>query len=108
MIPSFNLQATVKFFTEILGFFAVMDTPEYGVVMKDNLTIHLLRAGENIGEMECYLEVDDIDGLWAEIQQKLQGIRVKAPFNREYGMREFHIAIPHTHTLLFVGQTIKL
>lgn len=68
--------------------------------------IHILNAGENIGEMEFYLEVDEIDNLYDTIKDKLTGLKVKPPFDRDYGMREFHIIIPHTKTLMFVGQEL--
>ncbi|MDB5131041.1 MAG: Glyoxalase-like domain protein [Mucilaginibacter sp.] len=68
--------------------------------------IHILNAGD-IGEMEFYLEVQGIDDLWNNIKGKLAGIKTREPFDREYGMREFHIIIPHTKTLMFVGQGIN-
>ena len=74
---------------------------------KGNQTIHILNSGTNIGQMEFYLEVDDIDSLWDTIKNKLEGIKVKAPFDREYGMREFHVVVPHTETLMFIGQWLE-
>jgi len=71
------------------------------------MTIHILNAGQDIGEMEFYLEVDELDSLWHSIENKLTGIRKREPFDREYGMREFHLDIPFTKTLLYVGQVIK-
>jgi catechol 2,3-dioxygenase-like lactoylglutathione lyase family enzyme len=107
MIPSYNLEGTTTFFKDILGFKQEMDTPTYAVLSKDGLTIHLLRAGEDIGQMEFYLEVDDVDVVWSSVKSRLEGIKVKEPFDRDYGMREIHIAVPHTETLLFVGSEIK-
>lgn len=104
MIPSFNMAETARFFREVLGFAAVMDTPGYAIYQKDNLSVHILPAGKDIGQMEFYLEVDNVDGLWASIQGKVQGLKVRAPFDRDYGMRELHIEVPHTNTLLFIGQ----
>ena len=106
MIPSYNMKETAAFFIDLLGFGKIMYNDGYIVLQKDNLTIHLLNAGD-IGEMEFYLEVDDIDGLWETIKDKLVGIKVREPFDREYGMRELHIIVPHTKTLLFIGQAIK-
>ena len=57
--------------------------------------------------MEFYLVVDDVDAVWSSIKDKLGSMKVKEPFNQEYGMREIHIGIPHTNTLLFIGQEIK-
>ncbi|WP_118974790.1 VOC family protein [Taibaiella koreensis] len=107
MIPSFNLEGTGLFFKDILGFSPVMDTASYAIYKKDNLTIHLLGAGQDIGQMEFYLEVDDVDALWQMVNDKVQHLQVKAPFDRDYGMREIHIAVPHTNTLLFIGQMLQ-
>ncbi len=107
MIPSYDLEETGHFFNNVLGFSPVMNTIEYAIYQKDNLTIHLLRAGNDIGQMEFYLEVDDVDGLWASIKDKVKGQNAREPFNREYGMREIHIAVPQTKTLLFVGQELQ-
>ena len=107
MVPSFDIKGTVSFFTIILGFKIARDDNDYSIVYKDNLTVHILRAGEDIGQMEFYLEVDDVDGVWSSIKDKLEGIKVREPFNQDYGMREIHIGIPHTNTLLFIGQEKK-
>jgi catechol 2,3-dioxygenase-like lactoylglutathione lyase family enzyme len=107
MIPSYNIEGTATFFKDLLGFKQEMDTPTYAILSKDGLTIHLLRAGEDIGQIEFYLEVDDVNVVWNFIKNKLEGIKVKEPFDRDYGMREMHIAVPYTNTLLFVGSEIK-
>ena len=106
MIPSLKVRETTLFFVDLFGFDILMDG-DYSIVKKDGHLIHILRAGPDIGEMEFYLEVDDVDGVWDSIQNKLSNATVKPPFNREYGMREFHIIIPNTKTLMFVGQVIK-
>lgn len=103
MIPSFNLKETFRFFIEILAFTPVLDTETYGILQKNNLTIHLLNAGEDIGQMEFYIEVDNVDKLWNSIKEKVKGISEKEPFDREYGMREIHIAGPFTNSLLLIG-----
>lgn len=107
MIPSYNIRETASFFANLLGFQKSMDSDSYVILYKDSCTIHILNAGTGIGQMEFYLEVDAIDRLWDGIKDKLAGIKARAPFDREYGMREFHIGVPHTETLLFVGQEIK-
>jgi hypothetical protein len=107
MIPSYQIRKTADFFKDILNFTIVRDEDSYVILVKDNLTIHLLNAREDIGEMEFYLEVDDVDSLWDVAKDKLAGIKVKPPFDREYGMREMHIIIPYTKTLLFIGQVIS-
>ena len=56
--------------------------------------------------MEFYLVVDDIEKVWNNMKHKLEGMTVKEPFDREYGMREVHVIIPETKTLMFIGQEI--
>ena len=107
MIPSYNLTETANFFKELFSFKAAREEAGYAILYKDNQTIHILNAGPDIGEMEFYLEVVGLDELWDTIKDKLSGIKTRAPFDREYGMREFHIIIPHTKTLMFVGQVLK-
>ena len=106
MIPSYNIAETMAFFTGYLKFSVIRSADDYVILCKDQSTVHLLRAGDDIGEMDCYLEADNVDAIWKDLQSA--GIeKIKAPFNREYGMREIHLVIPQTKTLLFIGQVIK-
>lgn len=107
MVPSFNIKETVSFFTDMLDFKIGRNDSTYSIVYKDNLTVHILRAGKDIGQMEFYLEVDDADAIWNSIKDKTEGLKVRAPFDREYGMRELHVGVPFTNALLFIGQIIK-
>jgi hypothetical protein len=107
MIPSFNIRETADFFERVMDFKIVRDDETYIILIKDQCTVHLLNAGRDIGQMEFYLEVDDIESLWQTMKDKIKGLKVKEPFDREYGMREIHIGIPSTNTLLFIGQEIK-
>ena len=70
MIPSFDIEETVMFFKDVLNFKMARDDGSYAILHKDNLTIHILQAGTDIGEMEFYLEVDDVEGLWRSIKTK--------------------------------------
>lgn len=106
MIPSFNLGLTANFFINVLGFTTVLNYDSYKILVKDHISVHLLSAGENIGQMEFYLEVDNADVLWNSIKDKVIGLKVKPPFDQDYGMREIHIGIPETNTLMFIGSSI--
>ncbi len=106
MIPSFDIAKTASFFIDLLGFEILRDDKTYVILQKDNLSIHILKAGTDVGEMEFYLEVNDLQSIWNHIKDNLDGIKFKEPFNQTYGMREMHIIIPMTKTLLFIGQII--
>ncbi|MBS1976663.1 MAG: hypothetical protein JST46_04800 [Bacteroidetes bacterium] len=107
MVPSYNIPGTVAFFTSLLDFKIVRDDKTYVILMKDQVTVHILRAGMDIGQMEFYLEVDDVEKVWQQMQPGLSGLKVRAPFDRDYGMREIHVQIPETNTLMFIGQMIR-
>lgn len=106
IIPSYDMQKTVAFFLNLLDFKVFRDDQTYFILHKDNLTVHVVRAGDDVGEMAAYLVVDDIEGIWNNMKDKVQGMKVKGPFDREYGMREIHIIVPETKTLLFIGQQV--
>ena len=107
MIPSYDIPKTVSFFTELLDFKITRDHGTYVILYKNQTTIHIQRAGEDIGEMSFYMDVDDIEKVWENMKDKLQGIKFKAPFDQEYGMREIHVIVPETKTLMFIGQVIE-
>ena len=107
MIPSYNLEKTVSFFLDLLDFKIGRDDKTYFILYKDNLTVHIQRAGSDIGEMSFYLNVDDIEKVWHGMKDKLGDIKVKEPFDQEYGMREIHVIVPETKTLMFIGQEIS-
>lgn len=106
MVPSRNLDTTAQFFQDLLGFKLVYSSPTYRICEKDGLTVHLLPAGENVGQMEFYLEVDDVNAIWESIQDKISHLKHRAPIDQEYKMREVHIEIPETNALLFIGQAL--
>jgi len=58
-IPSFDIQKTVSFFTDVLHFKIGRVNQMYVILYKDNCSLHLLQASSDIGEMEFYFEVDD-------------------------------------------------
>lgn len=108
MIPSYELAGTGQFFVEVLGFAYEMNTAEYVILSKDGHTVHIQRAGTAIGQMSVYLEITEgLDALWQSIQPHVHELHVRPPFDQPYGMREMHIAVPHTNTLLFIGQEIR-
>ncbi len=61
MIPSYEVEKTARFFTSLLGFRIARDESNYKILSRDDLTIHIMNAGTDIGQMEFYLEVDQRD-----------------------------------------------
>lgn len=60
----------------------------------------------NGGEQSCYICVENINGLYAELKPRLDLLadgRVKPPFDQPYGQREFHV-IDEDGLLIFFGE----
>lgn len=106
IVASTSLEDSVRFLEQALGFKLVYSSDTYRICEKDGLTFHLQRAGDSVGECAVYLEVDDLHAAWEQVKPYLAGTRVQEPIEQPYRMREFHVDVPHTNCLLFVGQSI--
>ena len=105
MVPSRDLLKTANFLVRALGFELSFESASYLVLTRGGYNLHLCQAGEQIGQMSIYLEVDDLDATWQTFTTAdTDAVRVREPFQQDYGMREFHTDLPHTETLLFVGE----
>jgi hypothetical protein len=61
MIPSYNIKETAAFFSDILNFAFFMNEANYVIMVKDDLMIHILNAGD-IGEMEFIWRLTTLTG----------------------------------------------
>lgn len=106
MLPALDLAATQTFYGA-LGFATVLSLPEYLIVARDGAELHFWPcADRNVAEnTSCYLRSPDVDALHAAFLP-VPGLRMRAPENRPWGMREFYIWDP-SGTLLKFGQPIR-
>ena len=116
IVPVRDVEASVAFYVSVLGFekiFVASDrsTGEVGlgaarimfIACDDPATLAVTATN-----MSVYLQVTNIDGLWRQLQDRLNllpGRQVRAPFNQEYGMREFHVKDPDGF-LMFFGEAL--
>lgn len=109
MIPTGNMEGSLAFYAEVLGFEPLMRSPEYSIVRRDGQMIHLqLTASEEVlasvrKHTQMYVEVSGIDALWEHVQTFKDRFRTRDLFDQEYGMTEFHIVDPNG-CLVFVGE----
>jgi predicted enzyme related to lactoylglutathione lyase len=109
MLATADMEATLAFYKEVLGFTATMQSPEYSVVERNGQTIHFQKAAsEKVmdcvrGHTEIYIEVSGIETLWEHVKTFKDQYKMRDLFAREYGMTEFHISDPND-CLVFVGQ----
>ena len=109
MLVVANMDETLAFYREVLGFTVAMQSPEYSILERDGQTIHFQKAAsEQVmncvrGRTEIYIEVSDIHPLWDHVKTLKDRYRIRDLFDREYGMTEFHISDPND-CLVFVGE----
>ena len=109
MLAVANMEETLQFYREVLGFAPTMKSAEYSVVERDRQTIHFMKAAsEEVlncvrGHTEIYIEVSGIHSLWEHVKTFKERYKIRDLFDREYGMTEFHIADPN-ECLVFVGE----
>jgi catechol 2,3-dioxygenase-like lactoylglutathione lyase family enzyme len=112
MLVAANMEETLAFYLDVLGFTPTMKSPEYSIMERDGQTIHLQKAAcEEVmncvrGHTEIYIEVSGIHSLWEHVKTFKDRYRIRDLFDREYGMTEFHISDPNG-CLVFVGQPVS-
>jgi len=109
MLATDNMEETILFYQNVLGFTPIMKSPEYLILERDGQTIHFQNAAsEEVmkcvrGHAEIYIEVSGIDQLWEHVKTFKNRYRIRDLFDRDYGMTEFHIEDPN-QCLVFVGE----
>jgi predicted enzyme related to lactoylglutathione lyase len=109
MLAAADMEQTLAFYHEVLGFTAMMKSEEYAIVERDGQTIHFMKAAsEDVmkcvrGPTEIYIEVSNIAALWEHVKTFKDRHHVRDLFDRDYGMTEFHIEDPNG-CLVFVGE----
>lgn len=108
VIPSTNVAQTVLYFQNVLRFELQHDYGYYAILSSGNLTLHIINAGGEPPQMSVYMEVNDIEELWNMVKDKVNMATTRAPFDQPYMMREVHLTVPFTGTLLMIGQNIEV
>lgn len=113
-VPVNNLEKSVAFFEEMLGFKCTFKADNYAFIRRDDAALRIIEVDPHVDmhdekrEQSCYIDVENIDALYAELKPKLDTLpkgRVRAPFNQEYGQREFHVK-DEDALLIFFGEGI--
>ena len=112
MLAVADMEETLAFYHDILGFTLMKKSPEYSIVERDGLTIHFMKAAsEEVmrcvrGHTEIYIEVSNIASLWEHVKTFKDRYPSRDLFDRDYGMTEFHIGDPNG-CLVFVGEPTR-
>ena len=101
-----DLDASLKYYTEVLGFSERFRFGDYAGVEYGDIQIHLSGPKATnkraVGQGGIYIFCDDVDGYHEEVSAR--GARIQAaPRDYEYGMRDFVIEDPDAN-LIGIGQ----
>jgi predicted enzyme related to lactoylglutathione lyase len=107
-----DIDRSAAYFRDALGFaIEWSDASDWRLVTRGSVRVMLGRCpgampAEQTGDHNYfgYLEVDDVDALYREIEQR-GAIVLETPADRAYGMREMTLATPDGHRFV-VGQPV--
>lgn len=104
-----DVDASLKYFTEVLGFVKKFQFGDYAGIEYGDIQIHLsgpkATNKRQVGQGSIYVFCDDCDAYYQEVTSR--GARVQAaPKDYEYGMRDFVVEDPDGNMVAF-GHEVK-
>lgn len=111
-VPCSNLARQITFYRDVLGFEVGFQADNYAFLRRDAVAVRLVEVFGDVDlshpqrEGSFYIDVEDIDAVYAQMKPRLDALpseRVRAPFDQDYGQREFHVA-DEDCTLVFFGE----
>lgn len=113
-VPCTRLADQVAFYGQVLGFRVGFEGHNYAFMTRDAVAVRLVEVSAHVDlrhperQNSFYIDVVGIDAVYSGMQTALEALepgRVLAPFNQDYGQREFHVA-DEDCTLVFFGEAI--
>ncbi len=110
-----DIERALAFFTGILGFETCFRAANYAYVHRETTGFRILeQTGSDAAppgnrRFAYYIDVRDVDGLYAELKPKLDTLPkgdVYGPVNQHYGQRELLVLAPDGNLIAF-GQAIS-
>ena len=112
-----DIERALAFFTGILGFETCFRAANYAYVHRETTGFRILEQTGSDGapppgnrRFAYYIDVRDVDGLYAELKPKLDTLPkgdVYGPVNQHYGQRELLVLAPDGNLIAF-GQEISV
>jgi len=115
-VPCSDLDRQIGFYKDMLGFEVGFQADNYAFLRRDDVAVRLVGVDADVDlahperQQSFYIDVRDVDALYAELATDLATLpsgRVRAPFNQDYGQREFHV-MDEDCTLVFFGEAVRV
>ena len=99
-VPVSDIAASAAFFVDVLGFTCPFHVEGHAYVQRDEVALRLIAPGPDKTldhpneQIHCYINVTDIDALFAEWEPALIAhptARVTRPEDKPWGMRQFDL-----------------
>lgn len=111
VLYTWDMEATITFYTEVLGFHREHSTPDGGwaSLRRDAVNLMVTRPNAHIANTSpaftgsLYIRTDEVDALWSRVKDKARHCYPLESFS--YGMREFGIHDNNGYLIQF-GQPI--
>ena len=112
-VPCTSLDRQIGFYRDRLGFTLGYRAENYAFLHRDDVALRLIEVDPQVDlsaperEQMIYIDVDDVDAVWTDMAPRLSPLppeRYRAPFDQEYGQREFHVADEDCTLILFGAQ----
>jgi catechol 2,3-dioxygenase-like lactoylglutathione lyase family enzyme len=103
VLPANDIDETVGFWRDELGFAEVFRSPEYGIVERDGTAIHFFPSEIDPTENDggCRLGVDSVDAYYDEYRGHVFADLEAKP----WGTREFAVLDPNRNLVWLVERT---
>jgi catechol 2,3-dioxygenase-like lactoylglutathione lyase family enzyme len=108
-----DVERAIAFFCDTLGFELSFAAGSYALVRRDAVAFRLIEdevlTPRGHGRYTSYVDVDDVDALYAELKPKLDQLpvgRVGAPSDQDYGQRDLTVVGPDGDIIAF-GSPIR-
>ena len=89
-LPVVELQSSLDYYRQKLGFDVAMEMPDYAVVERDDIAIHLFQADGRSIPVSIHVFTRDLEALEAELQNR--GARIAQRIERKpWGNRDFRV-----------------
>lgn len=108
VLASLDLDATLRFYVERMGFVAVACYPDYGIVERDGVQIHfwLTDDADIPASTSCRVDVVGVDELYEEMHSS-GVVHPNGPLtNQPWGRREFTVLDGDGNAIRFSEPTV--